>query len=789
MDSAENRVANEVDESTPLLVETSKVKNVRRSLVLRCFLVIIILVCTMMIAFLILNFIRNVDYYVDQCVIVTVNDISFDSINFNGPVIKVQATVDLHYDNISNWLYRNILKVSGSALGTITFIFTDAMQIFAKPANLEVEYLHLADVFPPEIPINLSNNSTNIIDFNTQTKVMSLNVIRFMDYLDSVPEDDVLLDVSGIFNGVVETKLANIPVSNFTFQKQTHFAKDAYLPKFKVVSTEIEPALASGFKVESKVVIESQLPLLLEFGEIEWDVLFHDCNDFSKVGKWSTSPFKLNPGRVAEVEVHGIIDSITSNLTEQCENNHVSPINEAVEEILLKGKLEATIVALSGDSLPPWLIHMLQSRITFPLDLSQYFQISGNPLSVDDFHMVIMSNSTKHDMGLTFTSADDLAVDFVCECLNSSLRIFKGNETLLTGDMTKVDIKNYESTLNLKVEDFQGYVGNPELLGKMINGYLNMNQDIELTLEIQIGYLRLTSLFDQAIILHNLNITKDFIIDQKHKSLLLQLLDLPKAIQRRDDDQRTVLPIISSIKYIGSTENSIKLEAEAKFENDNNYSLSIPDEIGVGVATNSSSIAKVNVDLVRIEKHKNFSISANIDIGPLDTTQLIDFEILSSKFISKTNCTVDVKNITTTNADLNRLILQINLNDVLILPPSDPYLISSTVHILSSTVEVVLFNPIENQNLEVEIYLTTANYGDVVLGQLQAPQKLTVTPGIFHSGKLPIQINNGIGMDILRKSLHGDLQIDLNALFNVKVGNFHAELYYNGQNKNCNIEW
>src|SRR5699024_9022549 len=134
-----------------------------------------------------------------------------------------------------------------------------------------------------------------------------------------------------------------------------------------------------------------------------------------------------------EVEVNGIVDSITSNLTEQCENNKLSPLNEAVRQIFLEGELDAKIVAISSDLSPPWLLDMLQSRITFPLDFSQYFDVSGNSISLDDFRMGVMSNSTKIGMGLMFTMVDDFKVDFMCECSNSTIRVHNSDETVLSG--------------------------------------------------------------------------------------------------------------------------------------------------------------------------------------------------------------------------------------------------------------------------------------------------------------------------------------------------------------------
>ena len=111
---------------------------------------------------------------------------------------------------------------------------------------------------------------------------------------------------------------------------------------------------------------------------------------------------------------------------------------------------------------------------------------------------------------------------------------------------------------------------------------------------------------------------------------------------------------------------------------------------------------------------------------------------------------------------------------------SSPFLLSATIHVLSSEIELTLYNPIANAEIKVELFQAEAKHGEVILGHISHQEYMIVPPGIYKSPRLPIKISPGVGMDVLRKAINGELDVQVIAVFTVKLDDFEAQLMYNG---------
>lgn len=158
------------------------------------------------------------------------------------------------------------------------------------------------------------------------------------------------------------------------------------------------------------------------------------------------------------------------------------------------------------------------------------------------------------------------------------------------------------------------------------------------------------------------------------------------------------------------------------------------------------------------------------------------------------------------NKPLGQLLSQLTIEDVqipdiYIEPPQSkdpeisevskhksPFLIESTIHILNSEVELTIYNPISNSDILVHLQQAEAQYKGEILGHLAQLQTLKVSPGIYKTPRMPLKINNGIGMDILRKAINGQLDVEVIAVFDITLDNYSMQLFYEGLGLTSNIK-
>ncbi len=92
------------------------------------------------------------------------------------------------------------------------------------------------------------------------------------------------------------------------------------------------------------------------------------------------------------------------------------------------------------------------------------------------------------------------------------------------------------------------------------------------------------------------------------------------------------------------------------------------------------------------------------------------------------------------------------------------FLQSTTIHLLSRTVILELYNPFSNEDIIIT-YINAEAYSDNQhLGVIQYGEALILKPGSNLTPKLPISINlDGVGGRMLRGALGGAVQVDVTA--------------------------
>lgn len=711
-------------------------------------------------------FVKYFDYYVDQAIHLNVDQVSLESFNFYGLNYHIKASLIINYDKISNIFASLILKSFGM-IGIISIQQLAPSIIMVKPSILNVDFLHIANATLSEpIPINLGNYQMNILDFYCNSKPIPYNVVKFFDYLDMIPDDEVLLDTTGYFHGFINSAWLDIPLNNFKFSKKIKIHKSKLMPKFSTETLNLHENHESNLQISQEIKFKNEKNNLnTTISEIEWEVQLENCNDYSKIGTWRSSSFDITPGEDIKLEFFGIVDSIPKEILETCTTT--SSLNKIVQDVISNEEIKFRIKAINSDSLPQWLLDLIDLNIRIPLKQLNLPMNGLNCTGVDRLNVVI--DDDRVDLKLIIRFENILPLHFKSILRELELEFYF--EGIKLGISLISESKLLHSTDFLLLEGLSSVcIENSKILST-----LRENDTVRMKVkskEVEVG------LSIGEIKLNNLNFEKEVTVEQ-----VMNLIDYQYSYNSSEVPLNATL---NNVQYLSSTSNSLQVFSEITIDNQN-LAINIPDEISIQVGKKNRSLSSISVQGINLTPFKH-TIQAKVNVGPFDPDSKIEFEALASQVISGVNTTIDVDHLSSSNDMIDDLIQSFTLPNFEIPHFGNPFLIDSTIHLFGSTVELTLYNPINNHDLIVDVYQAAAKHENVILGEL-IPQTLVVPPGISTTAKLPIKISNNMGMDILMKYLNGDLPIDVVTLFTAKLDNFSIDLFYNGHNLKSNVRW
>ncbi|ODV59015.1 uncharacterized protein ASCRUDRAFT_72095 [Ascoidea rubescens DSM 1968] len=269
--------------------------------------------------------------------------------------------------------------------------------------------------------------------------------------------------------------------------------------------------------------------------------------------------------------------------------------------------------------------------------------------------------------------------------------------------------------------------------------------------------------------------------------------------------------IIDKITYIDSnSDNFLLLELDIKVFNpfNSSFSFNLPKEnqIFIQYKYNNTILGEVYFNNITVEASNLFQFSFFFKVNQIDVyhqeNKLLLAEFLS-RFVSNTNDTnpvVQLQGKEITNYDDDRVTKVLKAIEVAVPLPdfrnslastrysnmisSDDekgFILSVTLHIFSSEIECEVYNPVQNQNLELNIVEGKAYYEETELGKLRDKNvKMVIPPGVYKTPRIPIVVNKGIASNILKKALNGELKVKTVCQFLMKLGNFEVQLKYIG---------
>ncbi|KAI5959708.1 uncharacterized protein KGF55_004940 [Candida pseudojiufengensis] len=618
----------------------------------------------------------------------------------------------------------------------------------------------------------------------------------------------------------------------------------------KIEKLDITSSTPNVIDLNINLLIANDYGLTLDLNFMSWDLLFNDCNNkLIKVGNWTTLPTNITPGKLISIQVIGQITDVPNCLMEDC-FDRVSPINQMVQNYLNENPINFAIHLnnYQPDNKLNWLLENLKKlppielsiklpRIKIPLTKieSNSTDILMNNENNKTFGNEIISTIISNNSTFQFLNSLNLPIDLKKFKINFNIGL--SDDLLLSAsskDFVYSTVNQVKDLINIgmSLSDLDVEIINPSYVGKVINKLINDRNDDLLICEDLHMNISLTDIEMSLPLMKKANI----------KQLDLTQLQIPSRFDITSIDSNlnidTILQqlniTIDQIYLYEVSKNSIEFLIESSIYNPLNITLDIPQInqqiINLGLLVNQTKIGVIKFKEIYLPKHEKIDLILNIkfQFNKLSEKQILQDFI--SEYISSNSSSLGANQILSigNNSVLNNYGLELFLREISIIQFSLPnitftipeykatyneitarstnneiipkstdnelatqdlkvFVLDIIIHILTSEIEIKIYNPIKNSEIKIQILSSIAKYDNIILGYLNKIEYLIIPPGFYTSPKLPIKIYYGSSRDLLRKNLNQDLDIDIFVEFILNFDDFNLRLLYKGKNLSSKI--
>lgn len=754
--------------------------------------------------------VRDMGYHAGDVFQADIQSVALLDLKDDGASFQLIGSLTVLYGRLSSKSYTHFFRGVGALIGGITVLPKNAAQIFIQPHGFN--RTHLASLFPLEMPVDLVDGRISEIDIlsdiqfdeSTVSKI-SLDLL-LMNRLQNI---EILVDV------VTDLR---IKVFFFTLDAgPISFTKNFLIPssdlQIPVVIDDIEANLSeSHMDLAILGHTTRQLPVHMNFEDLEWVVALPDCKGKPSVlGTWISDSFVIDPSTNSTLAVHGVVEHIPDSLLEVCEDNQ-TPFNKFCQDLSQKKEVHALIRAEKSikneKHLPKWLYKILTN---------QFIEIDIPGPDLDGVDLLgLLYNWTIYDLDVLVPPTKDLwevqlssaveaytntpfegtGIELLVSRVKLEFSVF-GLEKLLfvaTTDgsclATLVDDQTHVSSVHANISNVKVRVNEPAEIGRQFTLLLNGKELVfsSWNLHLEEALLELPIV---STTLRNLDfrpLSSSRIYDASARSSFFDWL------------LENIHPKVMALHYMESSATEVLFMIDIDLINPMNASLEIPDEVVhfdyMYNDTQIGSLSWMDVKVARTPEIQKFLIGFKMACTTLKQ------RALAENFVSQLISGVEGLEIllqgkgAEVNQRFGEFLQEVKVDKVALPPfsihrPDDdeaavpfdtrsPFLVDATFHLLTSEIELTVFNPLSNAEIIAELVLCRATYEGQLLATMDRLELMVIPPGIYKTPRLPIKVSQGIGSDILRRALNGDLQIEAEAELKVRIDKFRMELLYHG---------
>lgn len=758
-----------VDENQPLLnrppsevVETSSYLSSPK-LTIGVIIVLLVLVGIIYFTY------KDLSDVIKQSVKPQLNAINLLALTNEGLEISIDSRFSINYDNISSVFYLNLYKLGGIMLSSV--VLSPRL-----PINVQVNNLESFNITTPaSFEIGLLNHKSTQLNFNSTIKVMDDNLIKLLNELLQ-NDEEMTINLKSNFHTDIVTRFLTLKNQAVSVDQDLIFNNN-----LSSLNSEVE-VLNQSFSFDEKNTDEVgkslQFKSLIKYNltyfnnwmvNDRWfNIYLKDCQEqLNLIGELVMG---RKEKKVNQMIIDGHIDEINQNLVE-CDS-----VNGLVHRLMNLESPELYLKSTTVDpDLPKWLNNIL-TNVSFKVP-----KWSAATNSSSEWHPDLNALNISHTSSyIHLEGPDKVFIDTNLTMANENVPIdITGiNQHILTPEFSgsmKGDLVK-----NIFTGKFQLDVTKPFDMGKIIGKYFN-NEVIDIKdMEVLINQLVLhTPIYEGK--LTDLSL--------KHQSLTYQnpekLGDIVDGLEIN----------IQDLIVTRSDDWALDLEVLVNINSPLNLSLEIDTPIEFDLIFEGKSLGQVkipNLVLLKDEPYMNI-INLTIDKHIKNHKTLLKFV---NGFISSSDA--QYVNILFNKPDL---LVNAHIDNGFKLPMlqfhdqpqqdeederKNPFVLEPVIHVVGSEVELLIYNPFSNMELQIYLTKVIASHDDKVLAETIDPEYITMPPGLNKTPRIPLKINS-LGSKVLQKALNGDLMVNVTADFNIQIDKFNLDLAYEGMGVKSHI--
>lgn len=812
---------NEVLDADPFPTGSHQQQKKRFSIIRRYYAIAVItaLACILLLVLLVAKTAVNIQAISSQCVVYDLLSFSLEKIGPTYFDTQITGSFTIDPDLILNFWYRTTIKSTMKIMGLLVVAPRPRMLLFAKCSDSSMPFVSVADFDVPQMVVDLSPRANNKYNMSIHTRPHPKNLLKLGRYVGPQKlKDGASLDLR-IYGGAtlrsrhIAFRTGELSIETTQIVSTLSFISGYELEHFSLLSS------LDAIYVDGIVNVDSKMPFSTQLAPIKWDLLMDDCKQIPvKFGSWGTHSISVRPSAPLEVRFSGSVAEIPPELASECTNGY-SPFN-----MMLKNYTEHKAVNLAvrvgaddTSSLPRWLIEVLNELLLHVSIVLPSLEFQPRVQALNTASLTIVGS--KQDLLVQTLATVSGKLESI-RGIGRSLLSFTGDidmrkgqdETFLRGvsrSQNVLFLGNETSTdqFELGLASWNFTVLDPSVVGEILNNYLNrkiLNSIFYADLVLPDLSVK-TGLFD--IRTHNISM-HDIVVNES--TFLRDICDSHGGSESVVPISRPIFSLrdlnmsIIEMTYEDSTQESIGMTCEVEFANPMGYALNIPgQELVSHFTVDGFHIGRATVSDLSIPANRAFRKSVDFTLTADSKAGRMKLERWLSQLVS-TSVPSNIDRVTfnaTGSPPIQRVLDMVSLVNVS-MPQIDfqpvrnydvndktgmPFVLRSIIHVLTSEIELTLFNPVSNLEVVATVIQALAKFNDILLGNLDHSELIKVPPGIHQSHRLAFSIDRGIGMDVLRRALNGNLPVDISATVRLTLGDFTVDLEVGGTGITCDI--
>lgn len=764
--------------------------------------------------------VRNIELLLNASIVPEIDAVSILNVTEAGVAAHVVGKVAVDYDSIDNWVYRSVLKMSAVLVGPVVVSSTKTVKAYISSTNFDS--VHVVDILPPEMVLDLVNKRISPIDFISDTKLVDPGVQIVLDSVLAHNNSTIPLNIDLLFTPYVSTRWTKYKGKQMSITHHLELLpNDTHIP---INVTEISTDFGRNFVTLSVNASLEPMPLELYVKPIEWDISLLNCDgDPSLLGVWTSENIQFQPDVPTIVELSGLVTNVPPELLQTCSDG-LSPFNrftkEVFEDSLVHVWVSATKSKKNAANLMPWMyksLTLVTVEISAPIpeakDLLFDNLISDYTVNLLD---VVCPLTKDTDDLLLRVDIDASAVlnlptkndgpELNATKIQSQLSVWltDGNDKILKArvddgqaQIRSACLKGCLNTVNCVFNDVKMTILSPELIGNAVSRVLNgrnlpryrwLTEVEQAIIDLSLFSTKLVNLRFENRQAHGIAIG-----DQNDTDLFLNHLIASANI------------LIDLVTYISSSPSNLTLLVDFEITNPVNASFDTLHTISFDYFYNHTRIGRVYVEdfkIRRLQERQGFYATVEIESQSAYSSELLSHIVSGVPLVLNLqgsqgtlpfdklleNVSIQKLNVPALSFNLPKSQSEIMEDDHDLKVSHSPFLISTVIHIWTSEIELTVYNPLANAEIAVRINQCQALYKGEMLAFIEKSDLILVPPGVYVTPRIPIQISKGLGADILRKALNGELEVDVLADLTALIGKFASDLTYQGHGLTATVK-